>query len=405
MLYFLIFGIIVFCAWFFDANHHGTKRTRDISYFLLFLFLAFLSGLRYRIGTDSITYENWFTSGGLPTLGKFTYDDFSYNRWEPLFVLFGSTIKTLFGDNWVAFQLIHAIIVNYAFFWGFKKYSRYPFICAAIYFIWLYYPLNCEIMRQSLATAVWIFSLPYLFNKKYFNYFIVVAICFFIHRGSAILAILPFLGFLNNRKVLVSIVIVLLVIAKPLSDFVSNNILLLITLVGDADAGLTDTLINYSTSTGIEAFEFSLIGTLVFLFDGVVVYILIVSQVLKHNNTILGAASDFWAKYSYTISVFVILQMISLALPIFYRFSWLLAIFPVLYFAEYLGNKKRLSNFRNLIFLVSILFLFSLRLFFDYSRREDNTNLRFYQRFYPYSTVIDPVKYTDRENILYMYNK
>lgn len=390
----------------FDARHYGTKEHRKVVYYVLFLILVLLSGLRYRIGTDTLTYEHWFESAWLPTLGKLTWSDFSYNRFEPLFVFFGVLVKTIFGDNWIAFQLLHALIINYAFFWAFRKYSRYPFICIAIYFIWLFYPLNCEVMRQSLATAVWMFSLPLLFEKKYIKYYIVVCICFFIHRSSLLFALLPFLTFLDNRKVVVSLILVLLVVAKPLSSFISNNLYLLIDLFASSE-GTSTTLLNYEDSESLMSYNFSIIGTLVFLFDGVLVFLMIKSIVDNHieNNQEPKLKDQILTNSGYILSLFLILQMANMALPIFYRFSWLFSMFPILFFGEFLGSVRWKNDVREFFYLIAVLFLFTFRIYTDNSHEEESAGLYYYQRYYPYSSVLNPQKDQKRENIFYIYNK
>lgn len=406
MIYIVVFIILLFFAWLFDARHHGTNQQRKMVYSVVFFILALLAGLRYRIGTDTLTYENWFESSWLPTLDKLTWDDFSYNRFEPLFVFLGVVVKTIFGNHWIAFQIIHALIVNYAFFWAFRKYSRYPFICVAIYYIWLFYPLNCEIMRQSLATAIWIFSLPFLFDKKYWKYYLIVFACFFIHRSSFFFAVLPFLKFLDNRKIVVASIFVLLLLAKPLSDYVSNNLFMFIELFASSE-GATDTLMNYADSESLMSFEFSIIGTIVFLFDGVLVFMIMKLVVNKHieQKNLLEKEDIVLNNCGYILSLFLILQMANMALPIFYRFSWLFSLFPILFFADFLGGSRWKKDVLELAYLVSVVFLFSIRIYTDNAHEEDSSGLYYYQRYYPYSSVLNPERDQKRENIFFIYNK
>lgn len=406
MIYIFIAFLILVGIWLYDSRKSYSTHNQKKYYWFLFLVLALVSGLRYRIGTDTITYEAWFESSWLPTLGTLTWGDFSYNRFEPLFVLFGVVIKTLFGNHWIAFQIIHALIINYAFFWAFRKYSRYPLFCVGIYFIWLFYPLNCEIMRQSLATAIWVFSLPFLFEKKYLKYYLIVFICFFIHRSSLLFVVLPLLKFLDNRKIVITTILVLLVLAKPLSDYVNSNFYLIIEMFASSE-GASDTLMNYADSESLMSYEFSIIGTLVFLFDGVLVFLMMKSVVNKHIKKIkVLTKEDIILKNSgYILSLFLILQMANMALPIFYRFSWLFSLFPILYFAEFLGGSRWKKDVMEFIYLVAVIFLFSFRIYTDNTHEEDSSGLYYYQRYYPYSSVLNPEMDQKRENIFHLYNK
>ena len=280
------------------------------------------------------------------------------------------------------------------------------YLSIAIYFIWLFYPLNCEVMRQSLATAVWMFSLPLLIKKKYIKYYIVVCICFFIHRSSLLFALLPFLTFLDNRKVVVSLILILLVVAKPLSSFISNNLYLLIDLFASSE-GASTTLLNYEDSESLMSYNFSIIGTLVFFFDGVLVFMMIKSIVYNHieNKKEPKLKDQILTNSGYILSLFIILQMANMALPIFYRFSWLFSLFPILFFGDFLGSIQWKKDVRELAYLVAVLFLFSFRIYTDNSHEEEGTKLYYYQRYYPYSSVLNPQKDQARENILQIYNK
>lgn len=363
--------------------------------------------MRYRIGTDTITYEAWFESNGLPTLDKLTVKDFDHNRFEPLFVLFGVTIKSLFGNNWIAFQLVHAFFVNFAFFWAIKKYSPAPFIGIAIYYLSTFYALNCEVMRQSLATAVLVFSLPYLFNKHYVKYFSIVLVAFFIHRTSFLFFLLPFITFLRSTKVLVLSVLSFGISATILSQFVTNYFFDILLLFQSYDSFFL-TLDNYSDLERLTAYNFTIFGILSFFMSTIVLYI--ICKIKGDERVIVkkdinGLCEYDMSKMGHLLSFYIIMQTLSYALPIFYRFAWVLFLFPIFYLSSFILIMFKSRQPENRILLGMVLLLFVFKVVSDNFHEEKDMEIYYYQRYMPYSSVFDQKKDKDRETIFMIYNK
>lgn len=407
MIYIFIAFLILVGIWLYDFRKDYSINNQKRYYWFLFLVLALVAGLRYRIGTDTITYEAWFESNGLPTLDNLTVKDFAYNRFEPLFVLFGVIIKSLFGNNWIAFQLVHAFFVNFAFFWAIKKYSPAPFIGIAIYYLSTFYALNCEVMRQSLATAVLVFSLPYLFNKRYVKYFSIVLVAFFIHRTSFLFFLLPFITFLRSTKVLILSVLTLGITATVLSQYITDNFFNIRLLFQSFD-GIFVTLDNYSDMESLTAYNFTIFGIIGFFMSTIVMYVICKikgDERVIVKKSINGLCEYDMSKMGHLLSFYIIMQTLSYALPIFYRFAWVLFLFPIFYLSFFILLMYKSRQPENRMLLGMILFLFFFKVVSDNFHEERNVRTYYYQRYMPYSSVFDQKKDNDRETMFMIYNK
>lgn len=400
MIYLLILLLLIIFAYRYDIR--GVQSGKKEWYFFFLFILILLVGLRYRIGTDSITYESWFYSSSLPTLGKLNADAFS-QKYEPLFVLFSSVVKTLF-NSWVVFQLFHATIINSIAFRFFKKYSTAPFICITIYYVWLLFPLNCEIMRQSLATSVCLLALPYLLEKKYVKYYLIIFIAIFFHRSTVLFLILPFVSIITKRSVLLLFIALGLMVATSLSEFLNDNYLAIL-LLFENSGGLYESLSQNFQGGGFSDSGFSIIGMTVFFMDGVLLYVICK---FKEEQRILNLGESCNLSYKYIdngLTFFIIIQTLSLTFPIFYRFAWLFYAFAIIYLSSFIKNSK-IKTAKGLILFSVVVSLFLFRVYSDnFLSKEMDSEIRYYRRYVPYTSIIGEEKIPERERIYDLYDK
>lgn len=224
MIYLLVVILNIFCIYRFDIH----KNSKSDAYFVLLL-IAFISisGFRYYLGGDSIRYISYFED--FPTFNNFTYSDIKSSSFDPLWIILNVIIKTI-CDDFIFFQFIHAIILNSAIFYFLKKYSNHIFTDLFFYLIFYYLYFNMEILRESLAIVGFLFSLKYLYLKKWFKYFICTSISILFHSSAVILLTLPVLAFLKpNIKTLIfvsiSVTLVFYVFTDAISMFFISDII------------------------------------------------------------------------------------------------------------------------------------------------------------------------------------
>ncbi len=210
MIYLLVLLILLYGI-HFDKNI-WTSRKEFWWYFEWFL-LVLLSGLRYRVGGDTLSYFDEYSS--LPSISQMARLGFFSFTVQPLWLVFENLCKILSSEFWVV-QLIHAIFVNSIIFWFVRKYSKYPFLFIFFYSLIFYTNFNMETMKQSVSNCLFLLSIPSLINKKYLKYYICCIFAFGFHASAIILFFIPlFFNLLsksfNARSILVILVIALII--------------------------------------------------------------------------------------------------------------------------------------------------------------------------------------------------
>ena len=176
LLYIILLSLSLFSIGYCEIGGH--RKYRKILFYLLFLYAVLLAGLRYRVGGDTIIYMDDYAD--LPTLSELSIEDFFYQQTEPFYLLLCVLVRMI-SPEFYLFQLIHALLVNFAVFRFFKKYSNYPFIGLFIYFLWFYFIFNYEFLRESLAVSVMLLAYGYYQNKRWKKYYACATIALMFH--------------------------------------------------------------------------------------------------------------------------------------------------------------------------------------------------------------------------------
>ncbi|MCH5217380.1 MAG: EpsG family protein [Muribaculaceae bacterium] len=186
MIYIAIFLLMLVGVYAFDY-----RKTRQFSllYYLFFLVvLILISGLRYRLGTDSVVYEGYYDQ--VPTLwelGRFKFDS---TRYEPGYMVFASVAKTISPD-FMMLQLLHAIVVNSVVFWFIYKVTPNRFLGLSFYFIILYFNLNMQVMREALAVCFFLLAWPSFRDGKWLWYYLLVIPATLFHSSAILMLLVP----------------------------------------------------------------------------------------------------------------------------------------------------------------------------------------------------------------------
>lgn len=206
LIYILIIIQILICAYFYDLRSYQKNKKFWVNYTMVVLIL--LAGLRYRIGTDSAFYELEFAN--FPKLWKLSPNFFSNSRYAPLYLVFTSLLRSITSQFWIE-QLIISTFVNYSVFRIIKKYGKGNsiFIFVLFYFGTLYYSLNCEVLREAIAVAIFLYAIDCLIKREYIKYYALVVLAVGFHFGAIYMVVVPLFKLIriNKKFVVVSIII------------------------------------------------------------------------------------------------------------------------------------------------------------------------------------------------------
>ena len=232
----IITGII-----FYDAQDRTTNRRW--LYWLIYIYIVVLFGLRYRIGWDTLGYMMYYEDfPTFATASEASLDKFG--QLQPGIQFLWLCLKSAGAEFWV-YQLIHSIFINAVVFWFIKSNTRYWFCGLLIYFLCYCFYFNAEIMRESVSIAIFMISYKYLVKRRWIPFYISVAAAAMFHVSALIPAAYPLVIIFNlrfDKKLLICTlaVAIILLVAR-------GNILNLISMFGQTYG---QKLMKYSSDLG-----------------------------------------------------------------------------------------------------------------------------------------------------------
>lgn len=174
-----ILGIFIF-----DINKNKGGR---LLYYILFIYLVLLIGLRFEVGGDTLVYMEDYK--WRPDLSDWQFSWIDY--YEPLYTLLCAVAKSI-GEDFVYFQILHSLILNTCLFYFISKNTEYKFSALFLCFIYYYLYFSTEILRESLAIFVFILNYKNYEEGNWGKYYLGVCIAILFHISAIILIILPF---------------------------------------------------------------------------------------------------------------------------------------------------------------------------------------------------------------------
>ncbi len=152
-------------------------------YFAVFIgiILVVFAGLRGDIDLDWSNYFDHYKATKLElSRGNYGYQ---YYIVEPLYIFINqvAVILKLKFQTVLFFVATLAVSFNLICFW---RYSKYFFFCVLFYFVHTYLLKEMLQIRAGLACAILMFAIPYIQNKKFIPFLLLVLAAGFIHSIS-----------------------------------------------------------------------------------------------------------------------------------------------------------------------------------------------------------------------------
>ena len=390
----VIIGLLILT---YRYDYRKEESGRLMWYMVALLVFILIAGLRYRLGTDSVRYERFFIHG--KTLATMEMDDFSSTRFSPLYVLMNVTVRT-FTDQFVAFQIVHAIIVNSVIFYFIYKNTRNIFFGILIYGFFLYTALNMEALREAFAVVVFLLAWPSFREGKWLMWYLLSFIAFLCHTSAVFMFILPVIVLPGIRELFVigrrTVVICILLCAV---SFVIRakffNYIEQIAMLEEVAERAHVYSKNALSSSGL-----NLVGIILYFFRLVLYPVLALYILCNKENPSLNKNSRFVEMTM--MSVYV--GIVSIAITIIYRFNnyfffFIIVTLADLIYTNFTINFKKYS-FRYLTWIFIFVPFFYLQVFVIYMGNVNRTGtLKTYMNYYPYNSRLDMNKDEDREKV------
>lgn len=183
------------------------------------LFLSFFASIRsHFIGTDTSAYTSNFRNALDPDYYYFRQNlEYGYQFFEY------SLLKITYNYFWLFF--ISSIIVVGSYLYIFKKQSQDYLLSIIIFICFGYYLFYFNGLRQGLAMAITALATPYLIEKKFLRYVMIVFLASLFHKTALIMILFYFLIHLKIKFELKAICIFLgsFLISGPVIQYIAST--------------------------------------------------------------------------------------------------------------------------------------------------------------------------------------
>ncbi len=357
IVYVLSTFLSMFFAFLYQSNiirFNNRKVSKNFFAFLSSLPLLIVSGIRFNVGYDYVSYASFFK---LLLAGK-TND----------FVEFGFFYLTkfiqIFSDNYIVFFFVLSLIFIYFTFKAIYEESPNPVLSIFLLVSTQYFFISMNGIRQFIALSMFLYSIRYIRERKLIPFLIVMLFASSIHAVSLIL--IP-MYYLYNTKIspkLQIIVLSLLFLLRNTIKTIVYSVLLSTKYYYyiDVDYG------NHSAGYITLAIE---------------LIVLILGWIFYSNkiDDIEGKKYNFYTNLK-MFSVFF--ALINNIIPLLYRIRWCFGFSTIIYIPLIVNriNNKRIA----LAIKLLIYFFFSIYIIYTVGVQNANNVL-------PYRTIFDISNY------------
>lgn len=216
---------ILYATFLYSAR----KTSKDWLWYVFLVLPLFVLGMcrGEQVGGDLDRY--------LPYYNRWTYlswkDLMLYSETkEQGYLFFAKFIGMISNGSNRAYLMITSFVSLIGPMFLFKRYSKNIVITLFLYISWGYYTITFNNVRQSIAISICFMAIPYLFDRKFIKYLLVIMLAFSFHYSAVIMLLLyPLTSFVMDMRKTIYVVIVGLAIyslaAVSILSFIITNIL------------------------------------------------------------------------------------------------------------------------------------------------------------------------------------
>lgn len=190
--------VYVFFAWlmyayaknsYVFAKRMGRFEQPDKNLWIFWLFFAFICGIRWNVGVDSVGYMQNFAEGRIN-------DEKGEYIWQEIVLLISKLqLHYTVGMGLVAFLQLYFLT---------KLPSRYRYILVFMpiaLFGGCYFLDYCNGMRQMLAASIFVYGTQFIIKKKPIHYLVLIFITSYIHHSVVMMYPMILLAYIRPDKI------------------------------------------------------------------------------------------------------------------------------------------------------------------------------------------------------------
>lgn len=397
MIYIVLFIYYVCLALLYDVGRY--RKYWKLHFFVSLALMVLVSGLRYRIGSDTVVYMDDFKH--YPDLFHLTWDDFAEVRYDPLWVLLNVCCKTFCGEFFLVQCVVSVIHIS---IWG--KFVRkvcptLSFSMVLFYYMFEYVRQNMELMREAVAFALFLLAILALNERKSWKVVLWVSLAFLFHKYSLIVFVL-FYGFYKlftlNKKYVFLVIAFFIIMPIVQRDWVYSLIGNLLSM----DTIYTTEVLHYAASETYTLREYNWKGVVFGVFSLMAIYIFMNLKCRREYASFLRLDSKLFESTVYFSTILIGLKYsFMIIFRLYDYFQTFTSLLIIIFFMSVCGRFPARNRFLLYIVCLSIPVYFTIRRF--QAPFELNPNAASYIRYYPYSSVLDPKQDRNRELLIFNY--
>ena len=333
--------MLVYALLFLFAAFLYFKPNKENDTFLFVVFVsvyAIVSGFRDMIGGfDVYVYGEVFEAPKEIVL--------SYKPFEKGFAFFFVILKML-SDNRSFMFFMTALMMAMLHFRTIKNLSPMVYFSAFIFFC-KFFLMSFVYLRQGLAMGIIWFAIPFVLDKKYLKFFVLVFIAYFFHKSALVFIPLFFYGNSNikNVQLLFFTFILSVITLSPIGTEIATFF---------SEESENQKLVLYTNkSSGINFF-----------------YLI---EIIFLTLLALNFRNEFYKTKETTVLFngligYIVVVILGVTNATYIRFSWYYLIFVVVtlpYMFTFINDNKKQQTFKFLIFSYFGLLFFRLLISYD----------------------------------------
>lgn len=338
--------------------------------FLAFSSFVLIAGVRYKIGGDTLTYMEWYEQG-IPLLNEmslFNMSNANDTHFDYLWVAF-CTFCGLFSDDYFFMQFVHALIINTVYFYFIYKNTKYRFTALLLYFSMGFLYFNTEIMRESLAIAVFLLSLPSFYKKKWIRYYLFAVVAFLFHTSAMLIFFFPFFRFIRINKFFIYSILIIIPLTGIIWSFFQEYIQLFF---------IFSNIESKVTSYFDEKYAPNLNGIILMMIIYVILPLILV--LLSKKDKKIKEAPFIWLYI--VLGIFTIYNG-----TVFTRFQNYMFFPFIIWLSNVPFDARNILKPAKARLIILLIFLFFAGRHYNYFK-EDYMGVYFYERYFPYNSIV-----------------
>lgn len=356
-------------------EYNGTVMFNKKAYWFVCTIFILMSGLRYRLGVDSVMYESDFSV--YPTIDKYKWGyEYCRDANDVFWAILNSICKTVYND-FVSVQLVMGLVTNIVVFCFIKRHSSRPYLAVLFYFITLWPLITFEALREGMAVTFYIWALDALISGGgLLKYYKRVWPAVFFHSFGFMTLAFPLIQLLKPNKLTLIITIASAIAIISVGYTFGDLVMAYVEL--DSLAG--DKMNMYFNSDTYGTNMWSIGGVLAIIIG----YVLPIGAMAY----CVTSSKNHSVKWLFPYLIFMLLvSLFKISLPVFYRFFNYYYLVLVIAMTECINQNNGYYNIWMKRMAKIAVFFFIFMVCYNFTKPVGTTKYASIYRYYPYNSI------------------